>query len=84
MTDDILSALNNEDGLLGAVLDVTDPEPLPAGNALFSHPRVILTPHTSGSVENYFDCGADVLLAQAKSLKAGKGLLNVVDPAKGY
>jgi phosphoglycerate dehydrogenase-like enzyme len=79
-----MAALDKKDGLLGAVLDVTDPEPLPAGHPLFSHPRVILTPHTSGSVENYFDVGADVLISQAKALKEGKGLLNVVDPAKGY
>ena len=70
--------------MLGAVLDVTDPEPLPDGHPLILHPRVIVTPHTSGSVENYYDVGADVLIAQKKSVDAGKELLNVVDPAKGY
>lgn len=39
-------------GRLRAVLDVTDPEPLPIGHPLFSAPGVILTPHIAGSVGN--------------------------------
>lgn len=65
-------------------LDVTDPEPLPAGHPLFTHPRVIITPHTSGGWEGYFDDGADVLLYQAERIRAGREPVNVVDPAKGY
>jgi phosphoglycerate dehydrogenase-like enzyme len=33
--------------LRGAGLDVTDPEPLPSGHALWTDPRVILTPHVA-------------------------------------
>jgi phosphoglycerate dehydrogenase-like enzyme len=33
--------------LAGAGLDVTDPEPLPAGHALWRQPNVILTPHVA-------------------------------------
>ena len=32
--------------LLGAGLDVTDPEPLPVGHPLFGLPNAVLTPHT--------------------------------------
>lgn len=39
-------------GRLRAVLDVTDPEPLPAGHPLFSTPGVTLTPHIAGSLGN--------------------------------
>jgi phosphoglycerate dehydrogenase-like enzyme len=33
----------------GATLDVTDPEPLPPGHWLFTHPKVRISPHISGS-----------------------------------
>lgn len=37
-----------DDGTVArASLDVTDPEPLPAGHWLYSHPSVFLTPHAS-------------------------------------
>ncbi|MGJ0389807.1 hydroxyacid dehydrogenase [Microbacterium sp. CGR1] len=39
-------------GRLRAVLDVTDPEPLPAEHPLFSAPGVTLTPHIAGSLGN--------------------------------
>lgn len=84
LIEDILAALDAEGGLFGAVLDVTDPEPLPSGHPLFTHPSVIVTPHTSGSFEGYFDSGADVLLAQGDRLKQGLSPINAVDPAKGY
>lgn len=35
-------------GRIDAVLDVTDPEPLPAGHPLFSLPNVLITPHIAG------------------------------------
>lgn len=37
-------------GRLFAVLDVTDPEPLPAGSRLRTLPQVMLTPHLAGSL----------------------------------
>ena len=39
-------------GRMWAVLDVTDPEPLPPDHALFTLPQVTLTPHISGSLGN--------------------------------
>jgi D-3-phosphoglycerate dehydrogenase / 2-oxoglutarate reductase len=35
--------------LAGAALDVTDPEPLPAGHPLLTHPSIIVTPHVASS-----------------------------------
>ncbi|WP_020574292.1 hydroxyacid dehydrogenase [Actinopolymorpha alba] len=39
-------------GRISAVLDVTDPEPLPADSPLFALPNVVLTPHIAGSLGN--------------------------------
>jgi phosphoglycerate dehydrogenase-like enzyme len=36
-------------GRIRAVLDVTDPEPLPADSALWDLPNVVLSPHLAGS-----------------------------------
>lgn len=33
--------------LAGATLDVTDPEPPPDGDPIYTHPRIVLTPHIS-------------------------------------
>lgn len=65
-------------------LDVTDPEPLPDHHPLYTHPAAIITGHTSGSFEGYYDAGADILIAQLKRLKDGEPFMNVVDPDKGY
>lgn len=39
-------------GRISAVLDVTDPEPLPVNSPLFELPNVFLTPHIAGSQGN--------------------------------
>jgi phosphoglycerate dehydrogenase-like enzyme len=46
LTDELVA------GRLSAVLDVTDPEPLPAGSPLYALPNVFLTPHIAGSLGN--------------------------------
>lgn len=42
--DDLLAALDSGQ-IAAAVLDVTDPEPLPQGHPFWTDPRIILTPH---------------------------------------
>ncbi|BEJ13990.1 hypothetical protein CspHIS471_0311640 [Cutaneotrichosporon sp. HIS471] len=83
-SDAILAALDAEDGLLGAGLDVTDPEPLPAGHALLTHPRAVITPHSSADVEGYFDAGGELLVENIENMRRGGKPYNVVDPVKGY
>ena len=39
-------------GRINAVLDVTEPEPLPADSPLFRLPNVVVTPHVAGSMGN--------------------------------
>ena len=48
LPDDLLHVLDRPGGLWGAVLDVTQPEPLTKGHPLWSHDKVIVTPHLSG------------------------------------
>ena len=39
-------------GRLAAVLDVTEPDPLPAGHPLLAMPNVFVTPHVAGAMGN--------------------------------
>ena len=39
-------------GRLAAMLDVTEPDPLPAGHPLLGLPNVFVTPHVAGAMGN--------------------------------
>jgi len=81
--DDLVAALKSGQ-LAGAGLDVTDPEPLPAGHPLWQLPNVIITPHVAGTSDRIF---ARVRLLAQENLRryvAGERLLSVVDTARGY
>jgi len=49
----LLVALRDR-AIAGAALDVTEPEPLPAGHPLFDLDNVILTPHIGGNASEVF------------------------------
>jgi phosphoglycerate dehydrogenase-like enzyme len=83
-SDLLLEALDAEGGLDSIALDVTDPEPLPDNHPFFTHPRVIITPHTSGGVEGYLDKAADLLIANVEQIRSGGEPINKVDWKKGY
>ncbi|MEY9871978.1 phosphoglycerate dehydrogenase-like enzyme [Streptacidiphilus sp. MAP12-33] len=59
-------------GRLHAVLDVTDPDPLPADSPLFDVPNLVLTPHIAGSVGGELHRMADSALAEIE--RFGRGL----------
>lgn len=82
-TDALLQHLDSGH-LGGAALDVVEPEPLPEGHRLWSHPRVLLTPHVSGrsplSERRRFELFAENMRRFAR----GVPLLNVVDKRAGF
>jgi phosphoglycerate dehydrogenase-like enzyme len=72
----LLESLDN--GQIGlASLDVTEPEPLPDGHALYTHPRVRLSPHTSAISTNSRNEIADTFLANLERYVAGLELHNL-------
>ncbi|QLG49145.1 NAD(P)-dependent oxidoreductase [Natrinema halophilum] len=79
-TDALVSALQFE-GIRGAALDVTDPEPLPADHLLWDLENCLITPHTGGYTPKHWDRLADVVAENVAALETGDGLQNVVfDP----
>jgi phosphoglycerate dehydrogenase-like enzyme len=65
--------------IAGAGLDVTDPEPLPAGHPLWAAPNVIISPHLAGAAGKAgFDRLADVAARNVERFLAGQPLAHVV------
>ncbi len=78
--DELIQSL--DEGLLaGAILDVMQAEPLPEASRLWTHPKVILTPHVSGW--HLGDAVTDIA-ENFRRLKAGEVLLNQVNRELGY
>lgn len=70
--------------IAGAVLDVTDPEPLPMDHDLWETPNVVITPHISGSISGYGHRSAEMFIANLRRFIANEPLDNLVDPVLGY
>jgi phosphoglycerate dehydrogenase-like enzyme len=68
----------------GAGLDVTDPEPLPADDPLWSLPNVIITPHVSAQTDIGETARAVIVRENLRRYVNGDRMLSVVDTAKGY
>lgn len=79
-TDALLTALRSEH--IQCALDVTDPEPLPDGHALWSAPGVLITPHIGGAVERLFERAWRFAGEQVRRYVDGEPLLNIV--SDGY
>ncbi|HLT02350.1 MAG TPA: glyoxylate/hydroxypyruvate reductase A [Geminicoccaceae bacterium] len=78
---DLIEALDSGH-LGGATLDVFREEPLPRGSPLWSHSKVLITPHVASySVPA---TAADGVVANIRRALAGEPLLHQVDRARGY
>jgi phosphoglycerate dehydrogenase-like enzyme len=75
-TDAVLKHASS--GRLRFALDVTDPEPLPAGHPLFALPNVLISPHVGGATSAMMPRMARLLRRQIERVLAGEPPLNVV------
>jgi phosphoglycerate dehydrogenase-like enzyme len=82
-TDALVAALD-AGRLGGAALDVTDPEPLPAGHPLWSSDRVLITPHVASPPDVDRRLLAERIRQNVVHFVAGEPLLGIVDRASGY
>lgn len=82
-TGDLTDALASG-RLAGAVLDVTDPEPLPAGHPLWSQPACLITPHVAcpGYIARRYLL--ERVAENVRRFGSGRPLLGMVDPVAGY
>ncbi len=81
---DALRDMLNGGKLAGAMLDVHDPEPLPADSPIWTTPNLIVTPHVSCDNPRYMDLLLDRWFENFARFAAGKPLLNQVDRKLGY
>jgi phosphoglycerate dehydrogenase-like enzyme len=65
-------------GRLRAALDVTDPEPLPAGHPLWTAPGVLLSPHVGGNSTAFLPRAQRLIVDQLRRFAAGEPLHHVV------
>ena len=79
--EDLLRALDSGH-ISDAILDVTDPEPLPPSDPLWNHPRVTLTPHIASMTQP--DSAVDVVLENIRRFHTGEPIIGLVDKARGY
>ena len=70
--------------LRGAVVDVLDPEPYPPELPLWRVPDLLITPHISSDPLDYRDRMLKIIRENFRRLRAGRPLVNRVDPGRGY
>ncbi|MCB2377587.1 D-2-hydroxyacid dehydrogenase [Hymenobacter sp. BT635] len=71
-------------GKIGAVLDVTAQEPLPADHPLWTLPNVLLTQHTGGGQPHEDEGKVALFLRNLGHLRSGEPLENLVELVRGY
>lgn len=79
--DDLLAALDSGH-LRAAMLDVTNPEPLPQASRLWSHPKVLLTPHIASLTRP--ETAARIVIDNISRLERGESPIGLVDRLDGY
>lgn len=81
VAEDLLAALDSGQ-IASAVLDVTEPEPPPAGHPFWSDPRIIMTPHIACITR--IETLAPTILANLRRFRQGEALEGEVILQRGY
>jgi phosphoglycerate dehydrogenase-like enzyme len=68
-------------GRLAAVLDVTEPDPLPAGHPLLALPNAFVTPHVAGAMGNELVRLSELAVSEVERFVAGEPPLHPVTAA---
>lgn len=79
--DALLAALDSG-RLSGAVIDVTEPEPLSPGHRFWRHPLILLTPHIASITQPH--TAAHAVIDNIKRLRSGLDPVGLVDRKRGY
>ncbi|WP_315073717.1 D-2-hydroxyacid dehydrogenase [uncultured Clostridium sp.] len=81
-----LCDLVEDNHLLGAGLDVVDPEPLPADHRIWDVENIIITPHISGGyhIPETLEKIVEISAENLRSYTSDKKLMNIVDFNTGY
>jgi len=81
---DALRAALDDGPVAMATLDTVDPEPLPAGHWLYSHPKVRIAAHVSWYSPQLLAAAVDILIENIRRFQGDQPLLHVVDRDEGY
>ncbi len=76
VTDALVAACSG--GRISAALDVTDPEPLPAGHPLWRLPNVLISPHVGGNTSAFLPRARRLLAEQLGRYASGEPLAHVM------
>ncbi|BAB53226.1 2-hydroxyacid dehydrogenase [Mesorhizobium japonicum] len=68
--------------LSAAMIDVTDPEPLPTSHPFWRHPKIILTPHVASVTQPV--TAARAVIENIRRHRAGLDPIGLVDRSRGY
>lgn len=73
-----------EGWIRGAVLDVYDQEPLPAGHALWDLDNVLLSPHCADNTTTWLNEAMELFIENFGRFERGENLKNMADMKAGY